>query len=116
MPLASRTTLPPTGSDVSRDTPASSIARAFAIKPCPLAWYNTTGLLGEAALSASWYGYPFTVEPGEAFHFSWCQPLPEIHSPAGVEAAFSATMPVISCQVLAWSRFRFCRLLPSPEK
>src|SRR5438034_11363267 len=72
---------PPAGLFVSRVTPASSIAFAFAKEAWPLACSRTTGLFGAAALSDAWVGKPSTAGWGGRSHFSWCQPRPRIHSP-----------------------------------
>lgn len=76
MPLASFSTSPPLGFDVSFVRPDSSIAFALANDACPLACVSTTGLFGET-LSSDWcVGNPSTFGCGVDVHFSWCQPRP----------------------------------------
>ena len=51
-----------------------------------------------------------------ASHFSWCQPLPRIHSPGLAFLAASATRATISSQFFVRVRSRIIRASPTPVK
>ena len=114
LPLASLTMVPPGGSGVVAEMPASSSARALANEAWPLAWLRFTGFSGDTRLSPWCRGTPSTLGVGTVSHFSWCQPRPSIHSPGFAVRAASATMETISSQVLACVRSRIIWARPRP--